>query len=518
MDDAAAGVNELHKLEVMKSTWIKRTGQIIRESKSLYQLSITICPDDKNDTWLGELLEYVLHNRSISTLDIGFEPIASSRSPYQLEWDIFHVLTPFIENNSKLRHLNLFHAPACMLSSLALVLSNCNNKRLEGIGLYGIETGGVINKIFLPLAQYTSLNFIGISGRGFGTEGCNALSKLIQDPTPRQFPFILELTDDSLNDDCITILCNILIQCNFVKIISLAGHSEMTVKGWETFFDVFHNSKCTVEELHLYRAGIDDELVAYLGDVLVINKSLKLLNLSCNEAVTLDGWQKFLKCTRNPELSLGELLLSKCNIDDRTTDTLVQALAGNTQLKRLELESNQITSRGLTTVIKSLINCELALEDLSLQGNININFGELAEDVLRSLSRTLCDKASIDRTFCSNHILYSIELDKSDSVTYDWQKEIWDDVYDSLNMNSYGYYGIEYVAREKILCHHFTGKKTDINVFVHMSETILPFAIEWIGRYSVEFSLMYQFVGGFPTVFNFQKWSTGATVKRKYPH
>ena len=58
------------------------------------------------------------------------------------------------------------------------------------------------------------------------------------------------------------------------------------------------------------------------------------------------------------------------------------------------------------------------------------------------------------------------------------------------------------VAREKILNSHFTGEAVDIGVFARMPEALLPHAIEWIGRDRLGFSLMYQFVGGYPLDFS----------------
>jgi hypothetical protein len=50
------------------------------------------------------------------------------------------------------------------------------------------------------------------------------------------------------------------------------------------------------------------------------------------------------------------------------------------------------------------------------------------------------------------------------------------------------------VARQKIMAHHFSGDTTNLHMFVHMQEAMLPFALEWIGMNNLGFSLMFSLV------------------------
>lgn len=73
------------------------------------------------------------------------------------------------------------------------------------------------------------------------------------------------------------------------------------------------------------------------------------------------------------------------------------------------------------------------------------------------------------------------------------------------------------VARQKILMHHFIGSVEDIHVFDQMSEKVMPHAINWIGRDSIGYSLMLNFVRGNPTLFDISSSvpHTHAGMKRK---
>lgn len=59
------------------------------------------------------------------------------------------------------------------------------------------------------------------------------------------------------------------------------------------------------------------------------------------------------------------------------------------------------------------------------------------------------------------------------------------------------------VAREKILKQHFSGRSTNsYNVFARMPASVLVYGIEWIGRDDLGYSLMNDFLRGFPELFD----------------
>jgi len=203
---------------------------------------------------------------------------------------------------------------------------------------------------------------------------------------------------------------------------------------------------------------------------------------------------------RNPNSSLKELDLFSCLIDDEGIATIMNALEENVSLKKLTLESNDITSRGLMTIFNSLLDCEVSIEDMDLRGS-GINFEELTEEDWRVLSRALCDKSSIDSICSSNHTLFSLKLDYSE-YTEDWQVEFWRGIEYLLSMNI-NPNKVE-VVRQKILDQHLSGEHAEMSVFAGMSDTVLPNALEWIGRSRDirTFSLMFNVVQFIPTLFD----------------
>jgi hypothetical protein len=76
--------------------------------------------------------------------------------------------------------------------------------------------------------------------------------------------------------------------------------------------------------------------------------------------------------------------------------------------------------------------------------------------------------------------------------------EEWDNVSSLLEMNKQS--NKSEVARKKIL------RTVNIHTFVHMRESMLPFAIEWVGRDDLGFSLMYFVVQELPTLLDIRNF------------
>jgi hypothetical protein len=128
--------------------------------------------------------------------------------------------------------------------------------------------------------------------------------------------------------------------------------------------------------------------------------------------------------------------------------------------------------------------------------------------LILNLTDVLCDVTSIDCTYSSNHTLRHVRI----ANKCPWDN---DDVSLYLEMNANG--GKAVVARQKILIFHFTGRAADIHAFTRMPETVKPHAISWIGRDSLGYSLMFDFVRGNPTLFDIfsNRFHLHAGVKRK---
>jgi Ran GTPase-activating protein (RanGAP) involved in mRNA processing and transport len=487
-------------LTVNRGDWDKRAGQAIGDSETIRELVINMLHRETDCTWFGELLPYLLRNRSITKLSIIFISIGVVGYKYNLQKDIFRSLIPFIEHNNNLVYIEFACGPISMLRSLSYALSSCKNKRLERIDLRSIQNEGddrefYYGEFFASLNGYNNLSHVRVVNCKIGTDGVTKLSNLLKKPASSICR--LDLEKNSLNDEHTTILGNGVIGNKNLTSISLWVNPSITAVGWDRFSQTFVYPECALQTLQLRYTNLDDEGVTFIGNALTMNKSIKSLCLTGNDAITSEGLRGLLQCMRNPDSSLEDLTLSNCGVDDEGVTVIMEKVVQSVSLKTLDLSCNGITSTGLIMIIDALFYYELTLEAIDLSGNHGIH-DELEDEDRLSLLRVLCDKSSINDTFLSNHTLQSIILDGYSH--YDWPERFWEDLDYLLNMND-NENKVE-VAREKILNSHFTGEAVDIGVFARMPEALLPHAIEWIGRDRLGFSLMYQFVGGYPLDFS----------------
>ena len=134
---------------------------------------------------------------------------------------------------------------------------------------------------------------------------------------------------------------------------------------------------------------------------------------------------------------------------------------------------------------------------MDLTGNsclksLNLVFNDAITDIIwKDIARVLCDKTSIGSIYSSNHTLQDLNIPH---LTFP------EEVVSLLAMNQNEDKSV--VARQKILMHHFLARGNNANVFSRMPETMMPFAMEWIGRNRLGLSLMYNVVRDNPTLFD----------------
>jgi hypothetical protein len=260
--------------------------------------------------------------------------------------------------------------------------------------------------------------------------------------------------------------------------------------GGEGLGHLLQHSDSNLHRLEIYSAQLDDERLVCLGNALAVNKKLKYLDLDMEDSISVKSWQAFSQCLRNPYSALETLKFRDNNDDDDVMSeivaAIVRALEGNSTLKTLDIGHDC----GGGPFIK--------------------------EWVWELFDRVLCDKTSIAATYSSNHILQEVNI-----LHYfrDFRDDFYDDddsdcegmnkFRDSLHVNSTG--DRSEVARQKILERHFAGGVSDIQyargntdiaqVFSRAPDSVLVHAIEWIGRDDLGYSVMNDFVRGFPQLF-----------------
>lgn len=356
-----------------------------------------------------------------------------------------------------------------------MLLSKC--KRIESVTVSEVRNSdeGAV-EFFESMNHMHSLLKLIFRCNYLGIEGCAALATLLGDPASKVQ--VLDLGEtEFLNDDCIPILGEALIGHNHLRTLILDRSALLGDSDRRTIASILSHPMCLLEIMDLSCPFIDDNGAIILGNALAMNNTLKQLFISNNPHITSTGWEGFSICLRTPMSALEFLIAQQSEIDDDGFMSMFTALVGNSSLKGL---------------------------------NVCYNGKIIDSEVSTYLSCVLCDKTSIERTYSSNHTLQSLRGYYSCA---DFRIDIIGYFSSLLEMNKYDD-KVE-AARQKILKYHFSGGSGDLHVFDTMSETLMPHAIAWIGRNRIGSTLMFNFVRGFPVLFNISHESTAEMEKRK---
>jgi hypothetical protein len=132
---------------------------------------------------------------------------------------------------------------------------------------------------------------------------------------------------------------------------------------------------------------------------------------------------------------------------------------------------------------------------------LHIGGDEITDRSWADLSHALCDETSIENTYSSNHTLHTLEKFGRRNV----RAEIPDHLSALLRLNKNQ--DKSSVRRQKKGIPNING----------LNRSTLPSALEWIGRDTVGFSLMYNVVRGIPKLFESRFIPIDGGKKMKYP-
>ncbi len=455
-------------LALYEDAWVNGAGSAIGDSAYLRKIIIDLPGEEAR--WIDDFWHGLSQNRSIEWLALNMFG--------EVELHNDGILASFMKYNYNLRCLTFNDADSSTFDHLILLMSNCCNRRLECIEVSCYNgTDEQAAMFFNSLNRYLNLLELAFDGPTIGRIGCTALANLLTNPVSRVIKLRLEGND--FDDYSIIVLSNALIYRNTLISLSFSGReywfeedepNRITTDGWRAFFSIFSRPTCSIEDLFLNLLPDCDEFEASLGDALASNQTLKYLHIGEEISFTLGGWKNFAACLRNPNSALTELNLLGCRIESRGIAEILTALAANTTLRRLTMKRAVIIE-----------NAEI-------------------------LSRLLCDRTSIDRTYLSNHSIHSIHWNARPGM-----KDLMPGVSVHLKMNKHE--NKFEVARCKILAHHFSGEFAATCILSRMPETVFPHALSWICIDGFGYSAMYSIVHALPSLF---VSPNSARKKRKY--
>jgi len=291
--------------------------------------------------WLGyfvgrhEHLKYLhIKGNFVPTLDASisdvlepfFQGMSRNKSIGELNFEgvdllggrVFTTLDLFFKVNRNLTSINIdecnFGEEGCRLFALALgsstessMKSLClkNNNNISAEGMVDIITS---------LSMHTQLERLDISEIHLNTNGCIALSTLLQNSTT--LLETLRLPNIELDDKGIDALVPALKNCSCLKELKLCDNPRVTTKGWKHLASILKAPNSSLKDLTMMRNRIDDEVVVAFANALMNNRTLNMLDLeNANPTITEKGFQAFSKLLCDTS-SVNATFLSNHNISD----------------------------------------------------------------------------------------------------------------------------------------------------------------------------------------------------------
>ena len=255
----------------------------------------------------------------------------------------------------------------------------------------------------------------------------------------------LDLDGNSINGNCVEVLVRGLLQCRRLHSLGLENN-EIGDDGLEV---LTQGLPASVDDLNLGQNEVTlDRQLPLL--------TLKALSLAGN-ALSPGGPRVIAASLANPECRLETLVVDRTNLGDEGATTIAESLRSNHRLTEINLARNAITETGW-----------------------------------KAFSSVLCDTASINATYNSNHTLRVL---KGCNVSS------WSNIYMMLDLNSNDYKS--HVAATKILQTH---RPLDMRSLFDRKLVLLPHVVAWLecfAEYRLNFKLLklssiYEFVRAMP--------------------
>ena len=384
--------------------------------------------------------------------------------------------------------------------------------RLEGLSIDNMNSlvvdDGVMAECIPSLSACTCMRKLNLSNLDLCTNSCSALSAVI----PQMAALLeLDLSQNSIDDDCIEFIARALAKCGYLQKLDL-GFNRISDDGLDVLVQRLPRS---VRNLHLNSNRIGDDGL----DALVRGLPTNVRDLSlCNNRIGDDGLDTLV---RGLPTNVRALSLSYNQV------TLGRQLS-LLRFKEVRFSGNTLSPGGPQVIADSLADPKCRLETLALYGTsigdegmeilasslrsnrrltrMLFDHSHITERVWNAFSSILCDTASINATYGSNHTLEKLgyyenvaRFDNAPRPAY---------VNTMLDLNS----GEDKsrVAANKILQTH---RHLSMRPLFDKQFDLLPYVVAWLDRFAesdLKLSSIFEFARAMPMVI-----VEGVAVKKK---
>ncbi|XP_066512431.1 NACHT, LRR and PYD domains-containing protein 12-like [Hoplias malabaricus] len=215
----------------------------------------------------------------------------------------------------------------------------------------------------------------------------------------------LRLTDCKFTLNSYESLCSALKSPNSpLKELDLS-QTDLQDSGVKLISETLKSSHCTLETLRLTVCKLGEKSCEDLGSILLVNSSLKELDLSNNDLQD-SGVEKLCAGLKSSLCKLETLRLTVCKLGEKSCEDLGSVILVNSSLKELDLSNNDLQDSGVEKLSAALKSSLCKLETLRL------TVCKLGEKSCEDLGSVLLVNSSLKELDLSNNDLQDSGVEK----------------------------------------------------------------------------------------------------------
>jgi hypothetical protein len=251
----------------------------------------------------------------------------------------------------------------------------------------------------------SNLHHIDLSKNDLHMFACEAISSYLQ--APNQVVY-LNISDSQLDSSDLMIIAQAMKKSIYCHVTELnLSHNKISGDGIHHLCqylrqtDADHHHGCTIQSLDLSWNRIDSHASIDIADALLVNRSLRIVNLSMNPTIHEAGGKRIASALAINN-SIQELHLNQCNIGYGTCFILAQVLRKQSTIKLLDLSSNPLGEAGARSLfrtmlhgIKSIIrmeNCEYPIDERVFNHSYPAEHSPYTFDMTESYDRAVLEE------------------------------------------------------------------------------------------------------------------------------
>ena len=298
-------------------------------------------------------------------------------------------LTDVLSDNAELQELDLsdnnLHAKSIRKIFKKLRISSLTKLSISHNNI----TDKVADKIATFLTRNTKLENLDLSHNNLQAAGASRICK-----TNLSKLIAFNISHNSITTKAADDIAAFLSHNNKLQFLDLSGN-DFRESDSVNMFQVLQNMS-VLSSLKISNINVNKTVVDELANILLVNPSLKELDLSCNNLSTSDSIMIF-KGMKNLS-SLFIINISHNMIANEAANEFANVLLHNTTLQEFDISYNTLSTLDTVKILRGMMNISSLLA-------INVNYNDITSEAADELSTVLLHNTSLQKFDLSHNNL-----------------------------------------------------------------------------------------------------------------